>query len=408
MNINRTIGISVLVAVASFVASPLTARSQCDDNHYLHCQSQLGLYVTGQLGRADSDTSPSSLNTLYNLQGIDATSVAVDESDSAFSLGFGYQITPMVAIEATFLDLGERDVRFTGTTVDPVAFARAANVVYPETAEGFTLGVVLSYPLSEKLKIAGKVGVFDWENEYETGTNVGNPVRSYTESSNAWIGGELQYRYSDSTQLFLSVSHYDLIRDDNQMLSAGIRYFIDAKTSSQPVTPAPQVVKEMPVAAPVVVIDSDKDGVADSIDQCADTPIEHQVEGSGCSILAEQFVDYALVIRFERNSDIIADEYQQDLNEMVEFINTYKVKELTVYGHTSAVGAASYNQGLSQKRAESLRQRLINEYGVNADIKAVGKGETELLNQEDIAEAHAENRRVELSIRERLVVPTLK
>ena len=194
----------------------------------------------------------------------------------------------------------------------------------------------------------------------------------------------------------------ELRNSDNQLLSGGLRYYIDAHKPSRPAKPAP---------VPVVVqkpVDTDGDGIYDAQDQCPDTPIKHTVDSMGCTVMAEQFVDYALVIRFERNSDVIADSYKADLNEMVNFINKYGVKVLTVYGHTSAVGSANYNQMLSQKRAESLRSRLLNEYGVDTDIKAVGKGESELLDDANTAEAHAKNRRVELAIRERLVAPVLK
>ena len=109
----------------------------------------IGLYVTGQLGIADSDTSDRSLNQLYNVQGVNASSVSIDEKDTAGSLGFGYQFTPNWALEATYLDLGERNVTFSGTTLDPVSFVEAAKSVYPETAEGVTLGVVYSH-FSEK------------------------------------------------------------------------------------------------------------------------------------------------------------------------------------------------------------------------------------------------------------------
>lgn len=392
-----------LALMLAVVSASIQAKERCDIHSYQRCQTQLGIYVTGQVGRADSDTSQSSFNSLYQLQGVDASAFSVDDTDTGYGLGFGYQMTPMWAIETGFVDLGDRSLDFTGSSLQPNTFTQRVKAVYPETAEGFTLAVVGSYVVSDVFKVAAKLGIFDWETEFQTTVNSGNTGNVYNEGSNIWYGAELQYRYNDNTQLFLSLAQYELDRHDNQLLSAGFRYYFKPKKYA-----APKSVPIKPTPVKVVSLDSDKDGVFDEVDNCANTPITHKVDVAGCSMMAEQLVDYSLVIRFQPNSDEIADEYQNDLNEMVAFINKYNVKSLTVYGHTSAVGRASYNQTLSQKRADSLRSRLINDYLVDTEITAIGRGETELLEQGNTTAAHALNRRVTLAIEEKLVVPVLK
>src|SRR3546814_12801937 len=69
-------------------------------------------------------------------------------------------------------------------------------------------------------------------------------------------------------------------------------------------------------------------------------------------------------------------------------------RSFTVIGHTDGVGSASYNQRLSQRRARSVRDYLV-QHGVDAGrLQPVGKGFSDLLNESD--PAAAENRRVEV------------
>jgi outer membrane protein OmpA-like peptidoglycan-associated protein len=66
-----------------------------------------------------------------------------------------------------------------------------------------------------------------------------------------------------------------------------------------------------------------------------------------------------------------------------------------IVGHTDAKGNREYNLKLSQRRAEAIRNALINPFGISASrIEAVGLGEEQLLKA-DRPEA-AENRRVQL------------
>jgi outer membrane protein OmpA-like peptidoglycan-associated protein len=66
-----------------------------------------------------------------------------------------------------------------------------------------------------------------------------------------------------------------------------------------------------------------------------------------------------------------------------------------IVGHTDAVGGRESNLELSQRRAEAIREALINPFGISPQrIEAVGLGEEQLLNRSD--PKAAENRRVQL------------
>ncbi|MEM7059641.1 MAG: OmpA family protein [Pseudomonadota bacterium] len=70
-----------------------------------------------------------------------------------------------------------------------------------------------------------------------------------------------------------------------------------------------------------------------------------------------------------------------------------------VIGHTDATGSATYNNSLSQRRADATKQYLVSNCGITtAQLKAVGMGEERLLAQFDPSAAN--QRRVEIQVRD--------
>jgi len=73
---------------------------------------------------------------------------------------------------------------------------------------------------------------------------------------------------------------------------------------------------------------------------------------------------------------------------------------VVVEGHTDSVGSDAYNQGLSQRRADSVLKYLVRK-GVPAErLRARGFGESNPVASNDTADGRAMNRRVELEIRQ--------
>jgi outer membrane protein OmpA-like peptidoglycan-associated protein len=71
---------------------------------------------------------------------------------------------------------------------------------------------------------------------------------------------------------------------------------------------------------------------------------------------------------------------------------------LEVDGHTDSVGNESYNQGLSERRAQAVRAYLVQQ-GIQPDaIAALGYGESQPVASNDIAAGRQQNRRVELVV----------
>ena len=70
-----------------------------------------------------------------------------------------------------------------------------------------------------------------------------------------------------------------------------------------------------------------------------------------------------------------------------------------VIGHTDTMGSEQYNIGLSERRAQRVRQELIRRGIPENIITTKGMGESELLIETADEVAEARNRRVEIDVR---------
>lgn len=148
-----------------------------------------------------------------------------------------------------------------------------------------------------------------------------------------------------------------------------------------------------------IIGDIDADGVNDNDDICPNTPSTDKVDSKGCSILQESEVSVSLDLLFANNSSEIGNTDAPSIIEFVTFMKRFPNTKAVIEGHTSAVGDATYNQMLSEKRAQSVVDLLINEYGLDAErLSAVGYGESRLKYTENTSEANRLNRRIEAKV----------
>ncbi len=148
-----------------------------------------------------------------------------------------------------------------------------------------------------------------------------------------------------------------------------------------------------PVVA-TVVSDSDGDGVADDMDDCPNTPAGARLDSRGCKLAVTQVASIKLKVNFAFDSDQVQEHYFADLQGLADFLKRFDDIHVDIEGHTDSAGPESYNQNLSQRRANAVRELLINEYGVPAyRLEAKGYGESRPVATNDSEEGRAENRR---------------
>jgi OOP family OmpA-OmpF porin len=77
----------------------------------------------------------------------------------------------------------------------------------------------------------------------------------------------------------------------------------------------------------------------------------------------------------------------------------YPQTTTVVEGHTDSVGPDAYNQKLSERRANAVKQVLTQQYGVESTrVDSVGYGETRPVADNATEEGRAVNRRVEAQV----------
>lgn len=103
-------------------------------------------------------------------------------------------------------------------------------------------------------------------------------------------------------------------------------------------------------------------------------------------------------IQFEFNKAVLLSMNRELLSRIAGILLTSKGYSIQVHGHTDDVGSDTYNQELSEKRAQAVRDYLV-QAGIGAEIITTkGYGKSKPLVAEKTPDARAKNRRVEVEI----------
>jgi outer membrane protein OmpA-like peptidoglycan-associated protein len=101
-------------------------------------------------------------------------------------------------------------------------------------------------------------------------------------------------------------------------------------------------------------------------------------------------------IHFDVNSDKIKPDSYGILKEVANVLKENEAFKIKIVGHTDSDGDESKNMELSKKRAESVKNALMNDFQINSSrMETDGKGESLPVSKNDNPVGKAENRRVE-------------
>lgn len=147
--------------------------------------------------------------------------------------------------------------------------------------------------------------------------------------------------------------------------------------------------------------DSDGDGVADNEDACPNTP--GPGTANGCPELDEATKKLLEEkVRFEFDRARVQEGYKQLLDSIVMVLGKYPDHVLLIKGHADHIGSEEYNQALSERRAQAVKDYLVERGVQNPDrLVTRGYGESqplvkvnERLSKRRTESARARNRRV--------------
>ena len=145
-------------------------------------------------------------------------------------------------------------------------------------------------------------------------------------------------------------------------------------------------------------LDNDLDGIQDDADKCPNESETYNgyLDEDGCP--DERPIEEKFILQgcnFETGSAAITPDSYGLLDKVVKSLKAYPEVRVEIAGHTDDVGKDDFNLGLSQRRAESVKQYLVNA-GVSADrVVARGYGETSPISTNGTPAGRAENRRIE-------------
>ncbi|TFG78911.1 MAG: OmpA family protein [Flavobacteriales bacterium] len=146
--------------------------------------------------------------------------------------------------------------------------------------------------------------------------------------------------------------------------------------------------------------DKDGDGVLDKDDQCPDVP--GTVANNGCPEVTEAVLktlnDYSKTILFDTGKATIKPVSADVLNNIIAILQEYTNSKFTIDGHTDSTGGAKTNQKLSEERAYSVMNYLIEKGVASNRLQAAGYGEDRPLADNNTNAGRATNRRVEINL----------
>ena len=154
-------------------------------------------------------------------------------------------------------------------------------------------------------------------------------------------------------------------------------------------------------------LDNDKDGIPDVEDKCpnvAGPPDSPQ--GKGCprkyklvKINREKKrIEIKQKVHFASGKHRILSKSFQLLQDVALVLKDFPKMEVSVEGHTDSQGSDGYNQGLSERRANAVRDFLIKEGLDSSRLKSLGYGEAKPIASNRTRRGREANRRVEFRI----------
>ena len=268
---------------------------------------------------------------------------ANDDTEFAAGVHLGYQFSDYFATELAYQYLADSEI-----TIDE------GEAISADFQQGVLAGK-LSYPITDRFYPYIKVGAAYWYGEVN---------KLETNGTALVLGAGLAYAISDNLQLRTEYQYTDALSDDlipqglnNNLTTFGLSYrFGDKPTPAPYIEPAPT-----PTVPPVV------------------EPIT----------LIEQQTYVRQIVLFESDSIQVTNPHLMDV--VVDAMKQDEKATAIVKGHTDSSGSDAYNQKLSQRRAQAVKDILMA-----SDIEALG--ELSPASDNSSTEGKALNRRVEIIV----------
>ncbi|MDO6442633.1 OmpA family protein [Marinobacter sp. 2_MG-2023] len=129
--------------------------------------------------------------------------------------------------------------------------------------------------------------------------------------------------------------------------------------------------------------------------------LRQKLEGSGVRVVRNGDQIELIMpgnITFDLNQTSIRGGFTNTLESVALVLKEFNKTIIQIEGHTDSSGSDSYNQLLSERRAGSVRDFLLNQGIESNRTRAVGYGERYPIASNDTSAGREQNRRVELTL----------
>ena len=117
------------------------------------------------------------------------------------------------------------------------------------------------------------------------------------------------------------------------------------------------------------------------------------------AIAAPAPVSFNLYVKFDFDKDTIRPQEEDNIDEVGSFLAMHPEIKVTLEGHTCNMGPEVYNNGLSKRRAESVKRYLVKKFKIDPSrLTTVGYGFSRPLESNDTKKGREANRRVMATI----------
>lgn len=129
--------------------------------------------------------------------------------------------------------------------------------------------------------------------------------------------------------------------------------------------------------------------------------LRQKLEGSGVRVVRNgDQIDLVMPgnITFDVNQSTIKPSFSNTLESVALVLQEFDKTNIRIEGHTDSTGSRDYNQLLSERRAGSVRDFLLDQGVDSGRTRAVGYGPRQPIASNDTASGREQNRRVELKL----------
>jgi outer membrane protein OmpA-like peptidoglycan-associated protein len=119
----------------------------------------------------------------------------------------------------------------------------------------------------------------------------------------------------------------------------------------------------------------------------------------GSALAAQPILPSHFRLYFKSDTEVLTPASAQEYKEVFEDIKRRPVYQVEVIGHTDTFASRDYNQRLSLKRADAIKERLVHDGLDHQSISVAGRGERDLAVPTPNGVHEPRNRRVEITVR---------